>query len=113
MTPLINLFQLSPEAHDLARSFIWVNCISTVLLWPFSFILPNSLKASGDATYVMLVAVFSMWLVRVAFSYILTYPLGLGPVGAWLGMGGDFMCRTICYSIRWFRGEWQKKSIIS
>jgi putative MATE family efflux protein len=110
--PLIGFFQLSLEAQALARSFLLVNCVSSMLFWPPSFILPNGLKAAGDAAYVMVVAILSMWFVRVAFSYVLVYPLGLGPVGVWFGMGADFMCRSAFYSARWFSGTWQRKSVI-
>jgi Na+-driven multidrug efflux pump len=77
-----------------------------------SFALPNALRAAGDARYVMVVASVSMWTVRVSAAYILSYALGLGPLGVWLAMGADFMSRGACYLRRWLKGTWQGKKVI-
>jgi putative MATE family efflux protein len=66
LEPLVSLFSLSPEAHDLAKSFLRIHCISMAAGWPMSFALPNALRAAGDARYVMIVASVSMWTVRVS-----------------------------------------------
>jgi putative MATE family efflux protein len=113
MENLISLFNLSPEAHDLAKVFLRVHCISMVIGWPMSFALPNALRAAGDARYVMIAATASMWTVRVSAAYLLTFFFGVGPLGVWLAMGGDFMVRGSCYLSRWVRGRWQEKKVIS
>jgi putative MATE family efflux protein len=112
METLLNLFSLSPEAHDLAKIFLRVHCISMVIAWPMSFALPNALRAAGDARYVMIVATLSMWFIRVSAAYLLTYPLGIGPLGVWLAMGGDFLFRGAFYFSRWRRGRWQEQVVI-
>jgi putative MATE family efflux protein len=112
MEPLISLFSLSAEAHDLAKMFLRVHCISMAVGWPLSFALPNALRAAGDARYVMIVATVSMWTVRVSAAYLFAYPLGLGPLGVWLAMGADFAVRGTCYLTRWLRGAWQTKRVI-
>ena len=60
----------------------------------------------------MLVVVLSMWIVRVSGAYILAYPLGIGPLGIWFAMGGDFIVRSVCFALRWRRGKWQAKKVI-
>jgi Na+-driven multidrug efflux pump len=45
-------------------------------------------------------------------SYIFTFVLGLGPLGVWLAMGGDFISRGGFYLARWLRGRWQEKRVI-
>jgi Na+-driven multidrug efflux pump len=112
MEPLVSLFKLSPEAHDMAKVFLRVHCVSMALGWPLSFALPNALRAAGDARYVMVVAAASMWTVRVSAAYLLVYPLGVGPLGVWLAMGVDFVVRGTCYLTRWLRGAWQTKRVI-
>ncbi|MDR3166751.1 MAG: MATE family efflux transporter [Treponema sp.] len=112
MEELLHLFNLSSEAHDLAKIFLRVHCISMVIAWPMSFALPNALRAAGDARYVMIIASLSMWFIRVSAAYILTYPLGIGPLGVWLAMGGDFLFRGSFYFFRWRRGTWQNKVVI-
>jgi Na+-driven multidrug efflux pump len=61
----------------------------------------------------MAAATVSMWTVRVSAAYLLTYGAGLGPVGVWLAMGGDFIVRGTCYAARWLGGKWQNKKVIS
>jgi Na+-driven multidrug efflux pump len=80
--------------------------------WTLSFSLPNALRAAGDAKYVMLVAAISMWTVRVTAAYLLTFFFGLGPVGVWLAMAGDFLVRGFFYLRRWRSGRWESKKVI-
>ncbi|MDR1098905.1 MAG: MATE family efflux transporter, partial [Treponema sp.] len=110
--PLISLFSLSPEAHDMAKSFLRIHCISMAIGWPLSFGLPNALRAAGDARYVMIVATVSMWTIRVSAAYLLAYTFGIGPLGVWIAMAGDFACRGTCYLVRWLGGKWQSKRVI-
>jgi putative MATE family efflux protein len=112
MGPLLNLFSLSTEGRELARSFLSVHCISMAIGWSMSFALPNALRAAGDARYVMAAAMISMWTVRVSAAYFLTFVAGIGPIGVWLAMGGDFIVRGACYLTRWIGGKWQEKKII-
>jgi Na+-driven multidrug efflux pump len=80
--------------------------------WGMSFALPNALRAAGDARYVMIVASVSMWTVRVSAAYLLTFVLGLGPLGVWIAMGADFMARGSFYLHRWLSGRWTEKKVI-
>jgi putative MATE family efflux protein len=113
MEPLIGMFRLSGEAHRLAESFLRVHCVSMALGWAMSFCLPNALRAAGDARYVMIAASVSMWTVRVSAAYLLSYVFGVGPLGVWLAMGGDFICRGACYLIRWLGGKWEEKKVLT
>jgi putative MATE family efflux protein len=110
--PVIGLFNLGPEAALFARSFLKVHCISMAIGWPMSFALPNALRAAGDARYVMIVASVSMWTIRVSVAYLLSYAAGIGPLGVWLAMGGDFLVRGSFYFSRWKSGKWQNKKVI-
>jgi len=113
MEPLVSLFNLSPSAHELAKSILRVHCISMGIGWGMSFALPNALRAAGDARYVMIVAAISMWTVRVCASYFFSFTLKLGPLGVWLAMGADFLVRGTSYLLRWIRGKWQEKRVIT
>jgi putative MATE family efflux protein len=112
MEELLNFFSLSAETHELAKRFLQIHCISMIIGWPMSFALPNALRAAGDVRYVMIAATISMWTVRVSAAYLLSYTLGIGPLGVWLAMAGDFLVRGICYYTRWRRGHWQNKAVI-
>ena len=115
---LIGLFNLSPESRAAANLFLGVHSITMIVGWAFSFTLPNALRAAGDARYVMITASVSMWVVRVTAAYLLSFGIpflgiaGIGPLGVWLAMAGDFAVRGICYIHRWRSGRWQGKKVI-
>jgi putative MATE family efflux protein len=113
MEPLIGFFNLSPAAEDLAKTFIRVHCISMAFGWVFSFALPSALRAAGDARFIMIAGSISMWTVRVSFAYLFTFAIGLGPIGVWLAMGGDFFVRGTIFVTRWLRGSWENKKVIA
>ena len=113
LEPLVGLFGLSPDAHALAISFLRIHCVSMALGWPMSFILPTALRAAGDARYVMIISIISMWAARVSGAYVLVFVLGMGPLGVWIAMGLDFVVRGICYLSRWMGGKWQSKRVIT
>jgi putative MATE family efflux protein len=113
MDPLVGIFNLSADAHDLAKRLLWVQCLMAPLAWPVSITLPNALRAAGDARYCMVIAVISMWAVRVSLAYILAYPLGVGPLGVWIAMAADWWVRGIFFSRRWKFGRWQEKTVIA
>lgn len=112
MNPILAFFNLSAEAVEFSKTFLWVHCIASPLTWPLSFALPNALRAAGDARYCMIIAVISMWTIRVSASYLLAYPLGLGPISVWYAMVGDFCLRSTCYVWRWISGRWKNKRVI-
>jgi len=112
MNPIINIFNLSSEAHELCVLFLRIHCVTSTLFWCPSFVLPNSLKAAGDARYVMIVAACTMWLVRVCLAFILAFPLKLGPSAVYIAMGADFLFRGIFFIKRWFSNKWIEKKVI-
>ena len=112
MNPIISSFNLSAEAHNMCMLFLRVHCVTSTLFWCPSFVLPNSLKAAGDARYVMIIAICSMWFVRVCAAYPLSFTLGFGPVGVYLAMGADFLFRGIFYTRRWLSNKWIEKKVI-
>ena len=44
------------------------------------------LRGLQDTTVPMVIAVFSYWAVAIPLSYVMAFPLGLGPQGLWLGL---------------------------
>lgn len=112
LNPILALYGLSGEAMDIARQLIIYNCFAQSLLWSFSFIIPNALRASGDAKYTMVVSISTMWIFRVGLGYIMTVSMGLGALGIWLSMFIDWFFRGIFFTIRLARNKWMSKRII-
>ncbi len=106
---MLNLYAISEEAREIAVILIWIHNGFGVLLWTPAFVLPNAMKATGDAKYVMVTAVLSMFIFRVALSYVLGIRFGMGAVGVWICMVIDWICRIICFAVRFERkvGFWK------
>ncbi|MCL2719960.1 MAG: MATE family efflux transporter [Treponema sp.] len=112
MNPIVSIFNLSEEAFKMCVLFLTVHCITSTLFWCPSFVLPNALKAAGDANYVMIVAACTMWLVRVCAAFLLAFTFGLGPVAVYVAMGADFLFRGIFFTKRWLSNKWMEKKVI-
>ncbi|MBB2182411.1 MATE family efflux transporter [Lachnospiraceae bacterium MD1] len=105
MIPLIlKLYSLTEETGSIASELITYHCILSSLIWPLSFSLPNALRAANDVKYTMWVSMISMWIWRIAFSYILAITLEIGVLGVWIAMTIDWLFRSICFVVR-FRKE--------
>lgn len=110
--PLImKLYGLSEETAELASLIITICCTCSIFIWPFSFALPNMLRAASDVTYTMIVGVASMWLFRIACAVLLGKFLGLGVLGVWLAMVIDWAVRSVCFGLRYKSGKWKNSAI--
>lgn len=111
---LATLFNLSPEAMVMASQVLKFCAIANMLFWPMAFTLPNSLRAAGDAVFTMVVSLTTMFVCRVALSYVFacSWGLGLGLLGVWLAMFCDWIVRAVCFLWRYWRGSWKKIHVI-
>ncbi len=106
---LTGLYNISQEAKRLACILVLIHNGLAPFLWPFSFTLPNALRAAGDARFTMFVSLGSMAGWRILFSYILGLGMGLGIVGVWIAMILDWLFRILCFSVRYLSGGWQRR----
>ncbi len=97
---LLTLYKVSPDARDLAVKLIFIHNGIGIFLWTPGFVLPNALKAVGEARYVMIVAVLSMFIFRVGLSKILA-GYGWGALGVWWAMIADWIIRITFFVLRW------------
>ena len=82
-----------------------------ILLWPASFVLPNALRAANDVKFTMMTSILSMAIWRLGFSYLIGVHMGLGAIGVWIAMVVDWVCRVVCFVLRFRSGVWKTKYI--
>lgn len=112
MLPLIiHVYHLSDVTAQLAEKILIYHACCCTTIWPASFSLPNTLRAANDVKFTMWISIFSMWVFRIAFSYVLGQFLGWGVFGIWVAMTIDWLFRAICFTLRYFRGKWQLQKI--
>lgn len=107
---ILRIYGLSDEATALGRQILIYHSICAILIWAPAFTLPYSLRASNDVAPTMVISIISMWVFRVASSYILGGWMGLGLFGVWIAMTIDWLFRSVCFVIRYKREKWVGKS---
>ena len=110
--PILNFYTLSPEARRLSVTLIWIHDGLAVFFWPLSFTLSYALRAAGDIKYTMIISVFSMFVFRIVFSFVLGVHFGMGAIGVWIAMVIDWLFRSSCYVQRFARGKWKHFHLI-
>ncbi len=105
-------FSLSAEALAMCVTVVRWFSVFSVFFWAGSFTLPNALRSGGDAKFTMLVSIVSMWTFRVVLSYFFVLQLHMGLTGVWFGMFIDWICRCLCFGIRFIRGKWMEHEVI-
>lgn len=66
------------------------------------------LRGAGDTRFMALVSLISIAILRPVLSYVLCYPLGLGVIGAWIGLLFDQTVRCLFSATRFFGQKWCK-----
>lgn len=104
---IVKIYNLEASTASTVVDLLRYYSLTCAILWPLSFALPNALRAVGQVKYTMLISILSMWIWRIGFSYILTSYFNIGILGVWIAISIDWLCRSICFSLRFFKGKWQ------
>lgn len=111
LSGIMHLYNLSDDAMTFTKQIIWYHGICCMLIWPEAFTLPNTLRAASDVKFCMILSIISMWVFRIAFSYIIAVRMGMGVLGVWIAMTIDWAVRAVLFIIRYRGKRWQHKSI--
>lgn len=108
---ILRIYNVSDAAKELARFLVMTYSVVCCLVWPLSFSFPQTLRASGDNRFVMVVSVGSMWAFRLVLGVVLSKHMGMGLTGVWIAMYVDWVVRAICFVLRYRSGKWMTKAI--
>ena len=110
---ILKCYGLSPETTQLSYILVMIHNGMAMFLWPASFVLPNMLRACNDVRFTMVLSIFSMFVFRIGFSYIIGVNMGYGAIGVWIAMVLDWIFRVICFVGRYLSGHWLKTAGLS
>lgn len=113
LSGIISLYTPTGEAAAIARAVIIMVMMAAPLIWPSSFIVPNMLRATGDAKFTMAVSIASMFILRVVGAWFFGVYLHWGLRGIWFSMLIDWVGRSICFLPRMLSGAWRRKGPIT
>ena len=109
---IVGAYSLPAATADIAVELIVWHSVFCMTIWPSAFTLPNALRAGNDVKFTMGISVFSMWMFRIIFSYILGQYFQMGVLGVWVAMFIDWAFRTAAFVLR-FRGHrWEQKQYL-
>lgn len=109
---ILDLYTLSIEARQLTYILVIMHNVMAFALHPTAFVLPNGLRAAGDVHYSMYIGIFSMIAFRLGSAFLFGVILNMGIIGVWMAMGMDWLCRSLCFVIRFVKGKWQEYRVV-
>ena len=110
-TQLMGLFTDNPHIISLGASVL----LLSVLLETgrtMNIVIINSLRATGDAKYPVLIGAFSMVLMSLPLGYFFVFYLDMGLVGIWLAIAIDEWTRAIIMFFRWRSRAWESYALV-
>ncbi len=104
---IIGLFTTDAAIIDMGSNIMFI-IAAIALVQTSQVVISGCLRGAGDSKYVARTSFVSIAIIRTAVSWLLCYPLGLGLVGAWLGMFLDQLSRLLFNFTRFKSGKWAK-----
>ena len=108
LTPLLSIYNPSPEVFSLAKNLLWLVIPAYPFLWALAFVTPSALRAVGDIRFTTTVSIVSCWVMRVGGSYLFVFEFGLGLYGIWYAMLADWVLRGILFGTRVASHRWER-----
>ncbi len=106
--PFINkIYGLSEATGKLTTEIVFYHNIVSMIIWPLAFNLSSVLRAANNAGFCLWIAMISMWVFRIGFSFIFAKFMGMGVFGVWVAMTTDWLARAVCFIIKIKGKSWQ------
>lgn len=81
---------------------------ATSLAQTSQVVISGCLRGAGDTRFVAVSSFVGVGAIRPGLSWLLCYPIGLGLIGAWIGMFADQFLRLLLNAARFKSGRWTK-----
>lgn len=108
---LLRIFSKNPNVIELGSKLLGL-CIILETGRVFNAVLMNSLKATGDVRFPVIMGCTTPWVIAVVLSYVLGVRCGLGLIGVWIGFSADEWFRGLIALRRWRSRIWEQKAFL-
>ncbi len=109
---LFSLFQASLSVKAICHTLMFLD-IFHQFGRSYNLLYLRALQGAGDVRYPTMIGIISTWVLVVGGGYVFSVLCGLGLNGIWLAMILDECLRGLVFLIRWRRGTWKSKSLVS
>lgn len=111
---ILSLYHPEAETLTLTWQLLWIGMSGMIVFWPVSNVMPNVLRAAGDAYYSTMTSMVAMWVLRVGCGYLLAITFDVGIRGIWICMIAEWAARCVLYLLRFKGTKWlSKKNVIN
>jgi putative MATE family efflux protein len=109
--PILIMFGLGNDANVMNIGISYLHIVgSCYVFFSIMFISNGIINGAGHTITTMVFSLFSLWIIRVPFSWLLS-KTGLGITGIWIAGSLSFVIAMIVSLTYYFSGRW-KRSII-
>lgn len=106
LVPLMPYFLLlyapPAEVKDLVLTILHIALVFMPLTWPIAFILPSCIRSTGDAVWITIASILSMWFIRVMGAWFTVNFTNWGLIGIWVFWCLDWVVRGVAFVARTF-----------
>ena len=111
---LVMLFDFAPETLETCAYYTGISALFSIAsIYSLSFVPTSAFRAAGDLRYAVTLSISSMFAFRVFLCYVLNaiFPQ-LGLMCVYIGMGADWLFRSILNFFHFRSGKWLQKQLI-
>ncbi len=104
--PIIGFFTNDSNVIKIGSHYLIVNAFAQPLI-AISMVTSGALRGAGDAKVPMLVALFTLWGIRIPLAIILGLSLNFQTDGVWAAMCASILISSLILSQRFKNGAWK------
>ena len=107
---ICGFYSSDPETIEACLKILWV-ILPLNLVANSVNIIDQPLRTGGDSTFVMIIALLTVWVFRLPITWLLCFKLNMGALGVFLGNTIALSFRTISGLIRFSTEKWMYKKV--
>ena len=108
----MQFYPLDEAVTQLVVVLVLIHNVFNAVFYPFSGVMPNGMRTTGDVRYAMFVSIFSPVACRLVLSVVLGIWMNLGVIGVTLAMCCDWGVRMVFTLLRYKSGKWKRFRVI-
>lgn len=105
---IMSMFNQDPNVISIGHSYLIIVC-SFYILFSVMFTTTGVIRGAGDTLVPMFITLFSLWVLRIPASYLLSKTFG--PVGIWWSIPIAWAFGMIASGFYYYTGRWKNKVV--
>ncbi len=105
---IMSLFNQDPNVIHIGHSYLIIVC-SFYIMFSVMFTTTGVIRGAGDTLIPMFITLFSLWILRIPISYILSHAIGSD--GIWWSIPVAWAFGMVASVIYYFTGRWKNKVV--